>query len=315
MEVLAPHPEHDYKVVILCYTYNQERYIEDALKGFVRQKTDFPFCAVVIDDCSTDGNVNIIKQYENLYPEIIKGIYLPENMYSQPEKKDKYTKPWEDHSEYLAYCEGDDYWIDDKKLQRQVDFLDQHSDYTMYLHNALVRYQDKDLPDRIMSNFTTGDFNTEKLFEKWQLPLASILIRRSIFDTEIFKELSVNVRGGFLLFLAATKTGKVYGLSECLSVYRKNDGGVSNGMSMSYCVQVECDYAKAAKDKGAIKVKRKEITKVLMKYLPKLLLGEKEAWKILKIAYGFDHSIPVRALVMFLFVAPAKLCKRIVNYR
>ena len=209
MEFITPKPTQDYKVLIKCKTYNQEKYIEDALKGFVRQKTNFPFCALVVDDCSTDGNAEIIKRYEREYPDIIKGVYLPVNMYGNPEKE-KYIKPWEERAQYIAYCEGDDYWIDDYKLQRQVDFLDSHPDYMMYFHNAIIRFQDSDTPDRLLSSFETGDFSTAKLFEKWQLPLASVLFRKEVLDAPVLAELYKVFRGGFCLFITASRMGKVF---------------------------------------------------------------------------------------------------------
>lgn len=300
MDNIAPEPIQDYKVVIKCMTFNQERYIEDALKGFVRQKTNFPFCAIVVDDCSTDGTASIIKDYERRYPNIIKGIYLPKNMYCNPEKQN-YIEPWEKRAQYIAFCEGDDFWIDDNKLQRQVDFLDSHPDYTMYLHNALVRYQDREKPDTIQSDFESGDFTTAKLFQKWQLPLASVVFRSNILQSKEYKLLSKNVHGGFLFFLTATKTGKVYGLAECLSVYRKNLGGVSNSFSPSWCLQVECNYAKASEDKGAIDFMKKKATQRLATYIPRLLLQSPEAKKVAKVAWDFDHFIPVKALLRFLF--------------
>ena len=186
MEYKAPVPSQDYKVVIKCFTYNQEKYIEDALKGFVRQKTNFPFCAIVVDDCSTDGNVEIIKRYEREYPDIIKGIYLPVNMYGNPEKR-KYVEPWENAAQYIAICEGDDYWINDYKLQRQVDFLDSHPDYMMHFHNAIVHYENHSMPDYVMRNFVSGDFNTLRLFEKWLLPFASVVFRKSLYDSNEYK--------------------------------------------------------------------------------------------------------------------------------
>lgn len=301
MEYIAPKPIQDYKVVIKCMTYNQEKYIEDALKGFVRQKTNFPFCAIVVDDCSTDGNASIIKDYERRYPDIIKGIYLPKNMYGNPEKQN-YIKPWEERTQYIAYCEGDDFWIDDNKLQRQVEFLDSHPEYTMYLHNALVRYQDSEKPDRIQSDFESGDFTTAKLFEKWQLPLASVVYRKDILYNEVYKDLSKSVHGGFLLFLAATKIGKVYGLAECLSVYRKNSGGVSNSMTPSFCLRIECNYAKASKDKGAIDFMKKKATRRLATFVPNLLRQNPEAKEMAKVAWDFDHFILVQALLRFLFL-------------
>ena len=126
-----PLPDKDYMVLIRCFTYNHEAYIEDALKGFVMQKTNFPFVAVVVDDASTDRTADIIRKYEKEYPDIIKGVYLKENHYSQKKKKAPYIQPWRDRCKYEAICEGDDYWIDPLKLQKQVDFLERNNDYVL----------------------------------------------------------------------------------------------------------------------------------------------------------------------------------------
>lgn len=126
-----PIPTQDYKVIIRCYTYNHENYIEDALKGFVMQKTSFPFCAIVVDDYSTDRTAEIIKKYEEQYPNIIKGIYLQENYHSQKKKKAPLLKPWFERTNYIALCEGDDYWIDENKLQKQVEYMELHPECTM----------------------------------------------------------------------------------------------------------------------------------------------------------------------------------------
>lgn len=119
------------KVLVKCHTYNHEKYIEQALMGFAMQKTDFPFLVLVIDDCSTDGTAGIIRRYEEKYPGIIKGIYLTENHYSQGKPTDVYTKPFEKEADYIALCEGDDFWIDPYKLQKQHDQLDTHPDCTI----------------------------------------------------------------------------------------------------------------------------------------------------------------------------------------
>jgi len=136
MEQTFPTPKQDYLVVIICLTYNQERYIKDALEGFIAQRTNFPFCAVVMDDCSTDNTAEIIKTYESKYPDIIKGIHLSENYYSQNKDKRPILQPWHDHCKYLAICEGDDYWIDPMKLQKQVDWLESNPDYSMCCSDA-----------------------------------------------------------------------------------------------------------------------------------------------------------------------------------
>ena len=314
MDYTAPAPPRDYKVVIKCFTYNHEKYIEDALKGFVRQRTNFPFCAIVVDDCSTDRSVEIIKQYEDRYPEIIKGIYLPVNMYGNP-KKQEYIKPWIDCAQYIAVCEGDDYWIDDYKLQRQVDFLDSHPDYMLHFHNAIVRYENHTMPDCIMRNFFSGNFNTLRLFEKWQLPYASVVFRNNLLDSIEYKNLVSSQRftGGFLVFLAASKLGKVYGLSECLSVYRKNDGGVSNNMSVSFCEQLLYSYAKATNDTASINYRKNATTSALSRYMPKLLKGDKDAKELLLVAREIDKMIPVKAFFKWIARMPINLLRSIIK--
>lgn len=114
------------KVSVLCLAYNHEKYIRQCLDGFVMQKTTFPFEVLVHDDASTDGTAAIIREYEEKYPNIIKGIYQTENQYSQnvPFIK-KYILP-QSKGEYIALCEGDDYWTDPEKLQRQAEALDQY---------------------------------------------------------------------------------------------------------------------------------------------------------------------------------------------
>lgn len=126
-----PVPTQRYKVVIHCSTYNHEKYIEDALKGFVMQQTNFSFCAIVIDDGSPDHTAEIIRKYAKEYPDIIKPICLGYNHMQHSLSRNPYFDCWHEVGEYLAQCEGDDYWIDPQKLQKQVDFMDQHPDYGM----------------------------------------------------------------------------------------------------------------------------------------------------------------------------------------
>ncbi len=121
-------------VCIRCITFNHEPYIRDALEGFVMQKTNFPFVAIVHDDASADGTADIIREYAEKYPDIIKPIYETENQYSKRDGSlarimNKVCEAT--GAKYIAMCEGDDYWTDPHKLQKQVDFLESHPDYAM----------------------------------------------------------------------------------------------------------------------------------------------------------------------------------------
>lgn len=149
---------YGFLVSILCETYNQSQYITDTLDGFVVQQTTFPFVAVVIDDASTDGEQSVIKDYieshfdcsmnsdfrqwetEDAYWTFARhlknkscyfvAVFLKKNLYEDMEKKEIVVKDWF-NSKYKAICEGDDYWTDSQKLQKQVDFLELHEDYSM----------------------------------------------------------------------------------------------------------------------------------------------------------------------------------------
>lgn len=125
-----------YGVTVICLAYNHEKYIEQTLKGFVAQKVNFPYRIIVHDDASTDGTADIIRNYERAYPGLIVGIYQHENMYSQKRAiLAEFILPHID-SEYVALCEGDDYWIDEHKLQRQFNAMEQNKSCMMCTHRV-----------------------------------------------------------------------------------------------------------------------------------------------------------------------------------
>ena len=117
-------------VSIFCLTYNHAPYIRQCLDGFLMQKTTFVYEVIINDDASTDGTTEIIREYEEKYPDIIKPIYHEENLYSKGERGfwNRYCLP-RSKGKYVALCEGDDYWIDPYKLQKQVDLLENNVDY------------------------------------------------------------------------------------------------------------------------------------------------------------------------------------------
>ena len=132
--------QHDDRIAVsvCCLSYNHAEYIRNALDSFLSQKVNFTYEIVVRDDASTDGTKAILEEYEAQFPGLVRVIYEEENQYSKVGKLsvDVFT-PYA-KGEYIAFCEGDDFWIDDSKLQRQFDYLEAHSDYSMCFHNALV---------------------------------------------------------------------------------------------------------------------------------------------------------------------------------
>lgn len=329
----------DYKVCVECFTYNQSLYIEDALDGFCMQHTTFPYVCVIVDDASTDGEQKVLAGYlernfnlkdtsvvrneehdnyslvyaqhknnENCYFAV---IFLKYNHYSKAQSKKSYYCDWQSHSQYLAFCEGDDFWIDLHKLQKQVNFMDVHPDYAMFFHNAIIRYENQTRPDRILSQFETGDFDTLLLFKKWQLPLASVLFRRQILNSPLLHELNEVYSGGFCLFITATKTGKVFGLSECLSVYRINDGGISNKMHAWDILDRRYKYAKVTKDDTVIKYVDSIALRRLIEVMPRYLIGNSDAKKLANVVKNHNKMVYYQSIIVFPFYLPKLVFNKI----
>lgn len=159
-------PFTKYKLRISCNTYNHACYIEDTMNGFCMQKTNFPFLAIIFDDASTDGEADVIRKYlndnfdmshakqeENEDAVIIAAIHkentnchflvvlLKYNFYCIKKAKSPFVKGWYEDVPYIAMCEGDDYWTDSIKLQKQVDYLETHPDCGLVYTNAMILNQ------------------------------------------------------------------------------------------------------------------------------------------------------------------------------
>lgn len=124
-------------VSVICNAYNHEKYIRDALDGFVMQKTNFPFEVLIHDDASTDKTADIIREYEKKYPDIIKPIYQTENQYSKNPGAVSRIQLARVTGKYIAVCEGDDYWTDPLKLQKQYDAMERHPEVDICAHSAV----------------------------------------------------------------------------------------------------------------------------------------------------------------------------------
>lgn len=135
-------------VSINCITFNHEAYIRSALDGFLMQKTDFPFEILLHDDASTDNTPDIIREYAERYPDIIRPMYQTENQYSKgiSNISGRFNFP-RARGRYIAMCEGDDYWTDPDKLQMQVDYMEQHPDCALCFHSARVEVEDGSLTE------------------------------------------------------------------------------------------------------------------------------------------------------------------------
>lgn len=217
-------------VSIVCDTYNHVNYIRQCLDGFLMQETNFPIEILVHDDASTDGTADIVKEYEARYPDLIKPIYQTENQYSKGVKVSIRYQYSRAKGKYIALCEGDDYWIDPLKLQKQVDFLEKHVGYSMCFTNAIQHYEDGLVEDTYFndSTFLERDYEGLELFRNWLVPTASIVCRSEIFYTELYRKATANpyfVFGDILIVLSCALMGKVRGSSDATCVYRRTAQG------------------------------------------------------------------------------------------
>ena len=126
-------------VSVVSITYNQEKFIREALEGMVLQKTNFDFEIIVADDASTDATAAIIQEYADAYPGLIKPVLRKKNLGAIANSLSSLRLA---RGKYLALCEGDDYWTDENKLQKQVDFLEAHQDYALCFHPVRVFFDD-----------------------------------------------------------------------------------------------------------------------------------------------------------------------------
>ena len=216
-------------VSIVCITYNHARFIRDALNGFIMQKTNFPFEILVHDDASTDGTADIIREYEAKYPDLFRCVYQTENQWGKKDACKDFLFPMV-RGKYVALNEGDDYWTDENKLQKQVDFLETHPDFSVCFHPVTVHWDDNSKPDDIFPS-------AEVRFDKTVLALDDLLKHNFIqtntvmyrwrFHTDSFDLIPDGILpGDWYLHLLHAQVGKVGFLPDVMSVYRRNQGGI-----------------------------------------------------------------------------------------
>ena len=157
--------KNDIKVTIVCTTYNHEKYIKDALDGFIIQKTNFKYCVLVHDDASTDRTPQIIEEYHRKYPDLIIPILQKENKYSKVISIVREIIWPQINSDYIAMCEGDDFWIDEYKLQKQYNAMEKHPEVDFCANAGLLLRNSNYIGENRASEVETK-FSTEKLLNE-----------------------------------------------------------------------------------------------------------------------------------------------------
>lgn len=237
----------DFLVRIGCITYNHAPYIEDAMNGFCMQQTTFPFVATIIDDASTDGEPEVIRNYLDVHFDLSEEglsrqwetddayfiyaqhkenkncyfavVLLKYNFYSIKKSKVPLIKDWIE-TKYIALCEGDDYWITPHKLQKQIDFLEKNPDYTMCFHS--VYYDEEGSKNRNDRKCNSNrDYTTEDIIIGGGLfcGTCSLLFERNILEKPYGFRKMADV-GDYPLQIICSLGGKIHYFSEIMGCYR-----------------------------------------------------------------------------------------------
>ena len=215
-------------VAIHCLVYNHEPYLRDCFEGFVMQKTNFRFVAIVHEDCSTDNSAAIIREYEAKYPDIFRPIYETENQWHKTDGSlGRIMSAAIDATgaKYIAMCEGDDYWTDPYKLQKQVDYMESHPECAVCFHPVMVH--DQQTGDEYQDTLTkvpqiTTIHDLARLNNYIHTP--SVMYRYNPKVSETMSQLGKLGVGDYLSHMLYAENGNICKLPDYMAVYRQGVG-------------------------------------------------------------------------------------------
>jgi glycosyltransferase involved in cell wall biosynthesis len=213
---------------VCLITYNHASFVKEALDSILEQETNFPWQLIIADDYSTDGTREILREYKNRYPEKIHLILQKKNVGPETNWLDLMQYP---RTTYVAYVEGDDYYTDKTKLQRQIDFLQSHPDFSISFHTVDVRYQDKSKPNK---QFPSPEMRKHKkvlnlsdLLESNFIQTNSAVYRWRFIDEDLRATYPIGVvPGDWIMHILHAEIGKIGFMDRCMTVYRRHDKGL-----------------------------------------------------------------------------------------
>lgn len=250
--------EIKFLVCTRCFTYNHAPYITDALKGFSMQETSFPVVYCIVDDASTDGTQQIIQDYlDNNFKTNVPDSYLTEDnkdyqlIFAQhnnnnscffavlflkynhfrKKSKDNYIERWSKVSKYQAYCEGDDFWINPQKLEKQIFYLENHPNCSAVFADVIFRDERKTPIKEYRRLYSKNQFFMSDVIRGTLFMLNCICMRTEVRD-RLSEIKNVKANGDFKLSFIAAKYGYVYKFNDVFSVYRMTGKGLSSQWTM-----------------------------------------------------------------------------------
>jgi glycosyltransferase involved in cell wall biosynthesis len=224
-------------VSVCCITYNHQKFIQKTLDGFLIQKTNFDFEIVIHDDASTDKTADIIREYVKNHPTVFNPLYQEKNQKSiyKSGMNPRFNYP-RAKGKYIALCDGDDYWTDPLKLQKQVNFLEQNNEYNICFHNVKVFNETTQqfIPDNITHNaeqtttlkeLSTGNF----------IHTPSVVFRNNLTHTPTW--FGKTPMGDYPLYCLLSLNSNIYKMDKEMAVYRVHDKGAMSGFKKNNTIQ------------------------------------------------------------------------------
>ncbi len=334
--------EYRWKVAAKCFTYNQRQYITDTLNGFVLQQTDFPYVCCIVDDASTDGEQEVIKKYvrdnfdlselgvaykketedahityarhkgnRNCFFAVIE---LKRNLYHERVKKSLLISEWIDNSEYIAFCEGDDYWTNASKLRMQVDFLDSNPDYGMS-HTDFDLVEGKRNHSIIIHK--DGNYWPYSLTEGLQVGTLTVMLRTSVYNKlpKLFMDKDW-LMSDKPLWIEVSRFSKIHYLPIVTAKYRILESSASHGSFDKLVKFLNCsaDISDYYADKFGVHIEKREKSKSYHECIMRFAcrFSSREAADV-ELREAIKHKCVSVKLLLFYLGANFKVVKKLLG--
>lgn len=333
--------DNKYMVGVRCTTYQHSKYITDALNGFTMQKTDFPFLVMVIDDASTDGTQEVITSYLNENFELhedgfawrtdtddaimvfarhknnpnchVLSLNLKVNLWKNRAKKDSLLGDYLDSYKYTAFCEGDDYWTDPNKLQRQVDFLESHPEYKFCCHRFNIYNQESGLYQSEYAIKYYGEtedlvITTELFLKTWVTQMLTTIMRTDVYAATAQEAIrKYESTRDIFIFYELLCHGNGISLNANMGIYRWQPGGISIGQDWKTRYQVQYSNLKKIFDCHPNDANLRNKVFYQWNHLLRFSnIWDKQAW-ITYAAFRSHISVTQRIAALVNFFVPAKI--------
>ena len=258
-------------VATATLTYNHESYIGECIEGILMQKTTFPVRICIFEDCSTDKTVGIIKEYEEKYPNLFFVFFQTVNTWQKSSRQKAFKPYYEARSvaKYVALCEGDDYWIDINKLQKQVDFLEQNPQYGgVSTNNKWFLENENTYKDSVLEE---GKITFEDLCKSNKINSQTALFKKDLINNlDWMKGLKI---GDWALHLTVSSQQPYYRLPEITTVYRVHAGGVHSLLKEEFKIRNRVEVLIAVLNNVNTTNEQKALLRISIKKLLKQLIG------------------------------------------